>query len=167
MLLIRTPPSTERNLDFFYLHYIREISQVVNKNLCHAIRRWNLTHSCAVSMRLLQMPSRISYSIRLAEFSCKQLCWFPVWASKKLVQFLVASCYSNICSEEVGKAQFTLATPTYSTVSIEYTYYRLIHRQNSFKIASRSARLHSLRNTWRKTGFVIFILKWSALFWPF
>ena len=42
-----------RNLDFFYSHYIGEISKVVSKNFCHAIRPRNLTQSCLRSIRLL------------------------------------------------------------------------------------------------------------------
>ena len=44
-------------------------------------------------------------------------------------------------SEEVGRAQFNLATPIYATVAVSlhtaYGKYRMIHKRNSFKITSR------------------------------
>ena len=47
-------------------------------------------------------------------------------------------------SEEVGRAEFNVATPTYVTVTctrhVQHTYYHIIYKQNQFNIISRGVQ---------------------------
>ena len=70
------PPRAKWNLDFFTRTTSGRSAKLLTRNLCHAYTRWNLAQSCTISMRFLWMCVGVSYSIRLTEFSCKQLCWF-------------------------------------------------------------------------------------------
>ena len=59
-------------------------------------------------------------------------------------------------AEEVGKARFNVATPTYATVTctrhIQHTFYRIIYKQNPFTIISRGVQ------PWNLNGFSLKII---------
>ena len=63
--------------------------------------------------------------------------------TNKIVVFFIAICkHFHMClgkkTEEAGRAEFNVATPTYATVA--YSVFVIIHKQNSFKISSRGVQ---------------------------
>ena len=83
----QTSAMTERNLDCFTHTTSRKSTKLFTRNLCHVIRPClapaKLDTILCNQHVLVQMCAQVSYSIRLTEFSCKQLCWFPGCAVKK------------------------------------------------------------------------------------
>ena len=123
----------------------RKLAKLFTRSLCHAIRPHltlaNLTQSCAISMRLLQMRARVSYSIRLTEFSCEQLCWSPGCAGKNnldFVQSLVAFGISHISS-----SPFVWASQEFSARNCEMVIARGLSIRSAEPLRPRQIFAHS------------------------
>ena len=60
-------------------------AKLFTRKPCHAIRLWNLTQSCEISMCACYNCTRgFHTALAWQEFSCKQFCWFPGWMGKKI-----------------------------------------------------------------------------------